>query len=58
MYYEVYQGLIYDNLIQAESETGVPLSVINRSYYNDEVVKYIGKKYKFVDLIDKIQYAE
>lgn len=56
--YEIYSGLIYDNLVQAESETGVPLIVIHRSYYNEEIVKYMGRKYKFIDLKDKICYAE
>ena len=58
MYYEVYQGLIYDNLVQAESETGVPEQLVQYSYQTKHYVKWCGKKYLFVDFLDKIHYAE
>ena len=56
--YEIYSGIIFDNLIQASSETEVPEQLIEYSYYHDEIVKYMGRKYKFIDLKDKIYYAE
>lgn len=58
MYYEVYSGLIFDNLVQAESETGVPLGIIKYSYRTGDVVKFCSQKYKFINLKEKIHYAE